>query len=152
MMIDTVSLNLKKALIRKQTCFALLTDHEVEVLATLLREKHISAGEVIVNEGEPVDCFYLIVSGDAEVRHISLKQPFPQVEYVAHLSANNWDAIGLNETGFYSLSGLRTATVVALTDMILLGLSLSIFHGFALSYSHVNEVMRQQSERFVVTK
>lgn len=152
MMTDPVSLNLKKALIRKQTCFSRLTDHEVEILATLLHEKRIVAGEIIVREGDLVDSFYLIVSGDADVRHVSFKNDNPQIESIAVLSANNWDAIGLNETGFYSLSGLRTATVVALTDMVVLSLNLSIFHGFALSYSHVNEVMREQSEKFVIAK
>lgn len=148
MMRDPVSEKLKNALIKKQTCFSKLADREIEMLASLLEEKRFKPGDVIVNEGDPVDSFYLIVSGNADVRHVTYKNDSPQIESVATLSAKNWDAIGLNETGFYSLSGLRTATVVALTDMVLLTLRLPVFHGFALNYPHVSEVMREQSRQF----
>jgi len=55
----------------------------------------------------------------------------------------------LNETGFYSLTGKRTATVVALTDLETLYLSVAAFHGFALAHSHVNEIMHEQAEEFL---
>ncbi len=140
------ALNRKKMLIKNQTCFSKLEDHEAEVLATLLIEKKIKKGETIVTEGDSVDSFYLITSGTADVR---VRQPNNVVISVAELCAANFDAIGLNETGFYSLSGLRTATVVALTDMTLFYLALPIFHGFALFYPHVCEVMREQAEKFL---
>jgi len=142
----TKALNRKKMLIKNQTCFSKLEDHEAEVLATLLREKKIKKGETIVTEGDPVDSFYLIASGSADVR---VRHPNNVVISIAELRAANLDAIGLNETGFYSLSGLRTATVVALTDMTLFYLALPIFHGFDLFYPHVNEVMREQAEKFL---
>jgi hypothetical protein len=68
------------------------------------------------------------------------------VSSVAILSAG--DAIGLNETGFYSISGKRTATVIALTEMNLYRLSVAAFHGFSLSHTHVSEVMRKNSNLF----
>jgi hypothetical protein len=58
-------------------------------------------------------------------------------------------SIGLNETGFYSLSGVRTATVCAMTPMITLRLSVAAFHGFALSNSHVSAVMRKNASEIL---
>ena len=55
-------------------------------------------------------------------------------------------AIGLNETGFYSISGRRTATVIAMTDMHLFRLSVTAFRGLALAYPHINQVMRENAE------
>lgn len=138
---DIVDLNLKKELIIKQPFFSQLTNEEREVLATLLIEKHKTAGDTIVREGDPIDSVYIIVKGEAEVRHVTLKNHELQVKSVATL--NPGESIGLNETGFYSISGVRTATVVAKSDMILLSLSLAALHGFALSYPHVNEIMRK---------
>jgi len=138
---DLVDLTTKKSLIKNQACFAQLTDEEATELAGILAEKRFSAGDTIVTEGDPVDSVYFIVSGTADVRHVTIKDNQPQVESVAKLSEE--DAIGLNETGFYSLSGRRTATVVAATDMLLLHLRIPAFHGFALAHSHVSELMRR---------
>lgn len=143
-MAESVSLSFKKNLVKQQACFAQLKDDELEVLASLFVEKLYKAGETIVTEGDPVDSVYLIVRGTAEVRHLSVKNNMIHIEPIATLKPN--EAIGLNEVGFYSLSGLRTATVVAVTDIVLLRLSVAAFNGFALENSHVNKVMRQNAE------
>lgn len=139
-----LSIAVKKELISKQPLFAQLTDEEMDVLLTLFVEKKVKAGETIVTEGDTVDSVFLIVNGMADVRHVSIQNEQLKVDSIATLDAGA--SIGLNETGFYSLSGRRTATVVALTDMILLELSVAAFHGFALSYSHVSSIMRQNSD------
>ena len=141
---DITDLATKKSFIRKQACFKPLTDRESEGLATLLEDMHFKAGTTIVNEGDPVDSVYLIVSGSADVRHITVSPTGLESHSVATL--NPGDSIGLNDTGFYSLTGLRTATVVALTDMHLLSLNIAEFHGFALANSHVHAVMRKNAE------
>jgi CRP-like cAMP-binding protein len=143
---DTIDLSLKQSFIKKQNCFVLLSDQEIEGLARLLMEKRFAAGETIVTEGDLVDNVFLIVSGEADVRVATMKDRIPQIQSVAVLKAG--EAIGLNESGFYSLSGKRTATVVAMTDMVVLQLSVAKFHGFALAYPHVNEVMRKSAEKF----
>ncbi|HLB43522.1 MAG TPA: cyclic nucleotide-binding domain-containing protein [Gammaproteobacteria bacterium] len=140
---DTVDPKYKQAFIKKQACFSQLTDQEISELATLFVEKSIQPGETIVTQGDLVDSVFLIVDGTADVRYVSIKDNTIHTESVAQLGPEQ--AIGLSETGFYSLSGLRTATVVALTKMILLRLSVAAFHGFALSHSHVNAVMRKFS-------
>lgn len=141
---EVTDLNLKKEFIKKQTCFNQFTDSETEKLAELLHEKHVPVGTTIVTEGDPVDSVYLIVKGTADVRVTTVKDNALHTQSVAKLGPE--DSIGLNETGFYSLSGKRTATVVAETEMILLHLNIAEFHGFALAYSHVNEVMRRNAE------
>lgn len=130
-------------LVKKQPIFAQLTDSEAEELATLFTEIIAVPNQVIVKEGEPVDSIYLVGKGTADVRVISYPENQPKVSSVAILSAG--DSVGLNETGFYSISGKRTATVVAMTDMKLYRLSVAAFHGFSLSHTHVSEVMHRNS-------
>ncbi|MHB1948002.1 MAG: cyclic nucleotide-binding domain-containing protein [Gammaproteobacteria bacterium] len=147
---DTVGTDIKKAFIKKQPVFAKLNDEEVNTLVDLLVEKHYQPDETIVTEGEPVDSVLLIVKGDVDVRHVSIQDHQPVIQSLATLSAGT--AIGLNETGFYSLSGVRTATVVAKTEVITLYLSMARFHGFALAYPHVSEIMRKNADAHVGTK
>jgi CRP-like cAMP-binding protein len=118
-----------------------LTDNELAELASLFTEVKVAAGEIIVKEGDPVDSVYLIAVGSAEVKHIAINGGKTGSTAVAILGAH--DAIGLNETGFYSLSGKRTATVVATTDMILFRLSVAAFHGFSLTHAHVSQVIHE---------
>lgn len=152
MIITPVALNVREDKLRKQACFSQLSDEEIKTLAKLLVEKHFSAGDTIVNEGDHVDSFYLLVYGTAEVRKTSYENEKSQSKIVALINANTNDAIGLNETGFYSLTGLRTATVVAKTEVLVLTLTVPLFHGFSLAYPHVNEVMRQQSTQLIFRK
>lgn len=147
---NTVDMETKKSFIKKQPVFSKLTAEEVDTLAELLDEVHFKPEDTIVTEGDPVDSVYLIVKGEADVRHVTIQDHTPVIQSLATLK--DGAAIGLNETGFYSLSGIRTATVVANTDMITLCLSMPRFHGFALAYPHVNEIMRRNVETSVGTK
>lgn len=146
-MAEPIDLATKKDYLKKQQAFSQLNSEETEVLATLLVEKHFQPNDTIVTEGDHVDSIYIIVSGTADVRHITIQDHVPQIKSVATLGPGT--AIGLNEEGFYSLSGVRTATVVALTDMVTLRLSVAAFHGFALMNAHVNEVMRKQAKNLI---
>lgn len=130
-------------LIKKQPLFTQLTQDEVNELASLFVRLAMSPGAVIVKEGDEVDSVYLIESGTADVKVTNLQNNVQVSHSVAILSSG--DAIGLNETGFYSLSGKRTATVLAMTDMVLYKLSVASFHGFALSHTHVSEIMHQHA-------
>ena len=143
-MSDLADPDLRKSLIKQQRCFAKLTETETETLSQLLVEEHVSKGATIVTQGKPVDSVYFITSGIADVRRVSIKDDKPTFESLAKLKTG--ETIGLSDTGFYSLSGVRTATVVAETDMVLYRLSVPAFNGFALAYPHVNEVMRKNVE------
>ena len=132
----------KKELLKKQKVFAPLNNDEFDILSTLFLEKEIKSGTTIVTEGETVDSVYIILQGKADVRHLSMKDGKINVESITTLTSGA--AIGLSETGFYSLTGLRTATVVALTDMVVLRLSIAAFNGFALAYPHVKEMLTKK--------
>lgn len=130
--------------LRHHSFFSLLTQDEIEMLATLLAEKICLPHETIVTEGDYIDSVFFIVSGTADVQHVSI-EPDQTVKTTSVATLKPMDTIGLNERGFYSITGKRTATVVALSEMVLLRLDLAVLHGFALSHSHVNEVMRKNA-------
>ena len=140
---NTLDAATKIALIHKQACFKPLNSDEINMLADLFSVKNFPAGSVIVKQGDIVDSIYLIAEGEADVIVSQLVDGKREDKNVATLKETQ--AIGLSETGFYSLSGLRTATVTAKTDMTLLYLRVAVFHGFALAHAHVAEVMRQFS-------
>jgi len=144
-MTGELSLEQKKSLIKKQACFSGLNDEEIGALAKLLKEKVFKSGDVVVNEGDSVDSFFLLADGEAQVQKLNYNESTPKLEDVAVLSAKNNAAIGLDEKGFYSLTGLRTASVKAKTDLVTLYMPITLFHGFALFYSHVAEAMRDQA-------
>ena len=143
--LDENELNLRKVQISRQLCFANLNPAEIDVLATLLKETRFQPGDTIVSEGERVDSVFLIVKGSADVIRSSRENEMTITKIVATL--DDGDAIGLSEHGFYSLTGQRTATVVATSEMITLKLIVTLFRGFALAYPHASQVMREQSER-----
>lgn len=144
-MTNELDIEFKKNQILQQKCFQKLNPNEVEVLATLLKETTFNAGEVIVKEGDRVDSVFIIIKGEADVIRVDVENDKIIEKKVATL--HDGGAIGLSDQGFYSLTGLRTATVIAATDMLTLKLSVSLFRGFALAYPHANEVMRVQAER-----
>ncbi|HSW68916.1 MAG TPA: cyclic nucleotide-binding domain-containing protein [Gammaproteobacteria bacterium] len=142
-----IDMDIKRSFIKKQNVFTQLTDEEIDVLASLLTEKHFAPEDTIVTEGEHVDSVYFIVKGIADVRHVSIQEGATHIESVATL--HEGAAIGLNETGFYSVSGVRTATVTAISPLVALRLSVAAFHGFALSNSHVSAVMRKNASKIL---
>ncbi len=144
-MANEISIETKKELVKKQGCFSNLSDTEIDVLVTLLVEKKFVPGEVIVKQSARVDSVYIIVSGDADVTVTKRENDQSVTEKVAEMHAGN--AIGLNDRGFYSITGLRTATVTATTEVVTLKLSVVVFRGFALAYPHASQVMREQAER-----
>lgn len=124
----TSSLTVRQDLIKRFPCFAMLTNAQSEELGLLMREIHYAANERIVTENDLVDSVYIILSGEAEVTHeIKKRKNIVQVP-VAALRAS--EGIGLNDTGFYSTTGKRTASVTAVTDMLLLRLDLKDLYGF----------------------
>ena len=132
-------------LVKKQTLFSQLREEEITELASLFTEIKIEPGAVIVKEGDSVDSVYLIGNGTADVMQVEAGHDHSETKSIAILSFG--DSIGLNETGFYSISGNRTATVIALTDMLIYRLSVPAFRGFALSHTHVAEIMNKNSSK-----
>lgn len=124
----------KQQLIRNIPCFASLTDTQINELIGLIQDVSANKGSAIVAEDQLVDTVYFIVSGQAEVSTSSnIKQRSkPDSLPIACLSAG--ETIGLNDSGFYSTTGKRTANVVALTAMKLMKLSVQDLHDFLIKY------------------
>ena len=127
---NPISMNLdeRKTIIAAYPLFAQLQSDDIARLAELMQGYSFSEQETIVKEGAPIDSVYLIASGDAEVTHkiTTLEKSMELPISVLHPG----DAIGLSDEGFFSKSGLRTATVTALTPMVLLGINVSEFTQF----------------------
>lgn len=120
---NSVTIAERQAYIHAFPCFASLNSSQTAEMGALMQVIGFAAQEKIVSENELIDSIYIIVSGEAEVTR-ELKQgkklvPVPLAALRPH------EGIGLNDTGFYSTTGKRTATVTALTDMVLLKLELT---------------------------
>jgi putative peptide zinc metalloprotease protein len=124
----TVSLATRQDLIKAFPCFEALTLSQSKEMAALMAEVRFTPQEKIVTENELVDSIYIIVNGEAEVmREVKQRKKAAQVPLAA-LRAG--EGIGLNDTGFYSSTGKRTASVIAVTDMLLLRLELEELYQF----------------------
>lgn len=128
----TVTLPQRQQLIRGFPCFDSLTNDQCAELASLMCEVSYAAHEQIMVEHEMVDSVYIIVSGDAEVTREVKHRKKMVIVPIAVLRPG--EGIGLNDTGFYSTTGKRTATVTAATDMLLLRLDLIDLYGFLQKY------------------
>lgn len=142
-MSESMDINKKIAIIKSHSSFADLTAEEAEQLAGLLVEKEYINGDVIVKQGDPVDSIFFIVNGIADVRYNYIEDNQRKFKPLAKLTANQ--TIGLSETGLYSLSGVRTATVVAENNMLLLRLSTASLNGFALANPHVGRLLHKNA-------
>lgn len=133
-----IDLSERQALIRSFPCFKQLSDEQSLALAALTHDVCFVPGQVIVAEQALVDSIYFIVSGSALVTRGTKEGRHIHQEPIATLHAG--EAIGLNDAGFYSGTGTRTATVHAQTSMVLLRLSLDDLEHFLQKY-HLESAM-----------
>ncbi len=150
---NEVSIELRQGLIAGLPLFATFTVKERAALAALMTEVHYIPGELIVEEDTLVDSVFIIVSGQAEVsrksrsKHKLTKRPIITKVPVATL--NPGEAIGLSSLGFFSTTGKRTATVNALSDMLLLKLNLKDLDNFFQKYPHLQTTMHAATENML---
>jgi len=124
----TTSPEERQSLIQSLPCFASLTPPQSIELSNLSREISYSLKEAIVTQDELIDSVYIIVRGEAEVTaEMQYKKKVTSVP-LAILHAG--ESIGLNDTGFFSSTGKRTATVTALSELLLLRIDLKDLHAF----------------------
>jgi CRP-like cAMP-binding protein len=108
--LETVTQTLKDIFLFKD-----MTEQELLVIAPYLEEEVFDKGDVIVTEGQPGDCFYIIISGHVRVSRNNL-----------HLV----DIAGGGHFGEISLARpvKRSATVKALTPVRMFSFSQEQFH------------------------
>lgn len=137
----------KKSLIQRYQVFCLLNDAELQALAEISHEKSIPAEQIITREDEIIDKVYLIISGEAHVFKTITSQQDVKLIKVAVLTAN--DAIGLNETGFFSSTLFRTAMVKAASPMQVLEINVVDFQKFLSSPSILYPALKTNSEKIL---
>ncbi len=141
-----VSLTERQKLIAAVPCFMMLTAKESQTLALLMEEVVYHQGETVVTENALVDSVFIIVNGRAEVsrtvkkkvKKFSKKKSYHSVPIA---TLNSGDTIGLNDTGFFSTTGKRMATVKAITKMLLLRLDIKKLHHFLHTHQHIQHAM-----------
>lgn len=138
-----MDLPLRISLLKQHPCFSSLSSAHLEQLAHLFSEKHFLPGELIVSEGEIVNAVYFIVQGTAEVRQV-----VSQYEVIPLAVLNPGETIGLGQTGLYSRTGERTATVVAVDHMELLRLDITAFDKFLTEHADVDKALRENVQLF----
>lgn len=136
-----ISLPEREALIKGLPCFSMLDPEQTRLLASYMDEKHFTEGDTIVSENDLIECVYIIVKGDAVVSQQQLIKKKKIVQTILG-TLHAGESIGLNDTGFFSATGKRTATVTAATDMILLSLSLNKLLAFFKEHPDVQNAMQ----------
>ncbi len=129
-------------------CFSKLTEKQSEELADLCVEVIYDPGEKIVTQNELVDSIYIIVSGKAEVTYQSNHKNKKMIKEIPVAILNDGEGIGLNDAGFYSTTGRRTATVTAMTNCYLLQIGLKELYIF-LTQNDLELSMYEQSEKML---
>lgn len=142
-----IPIEARKQHIIKYPVFCLLPPDSIHQLALLVEEVHVRPNEVIVCEGDYFDGFFLIVSGTASVSKSLKRIKKTNPRHVITLGPNN--AIGLNESGFHCQQGVRVASVIAITDMVLLRVDLLSFYSFLKTHETIYPSLQKVSERFV---
>lgn len=136
----------RQAAITALPCFAMLSSAESKELASLMDEVQYKIGDVIVTEDSIVDSVYILLNGEIEISRkaitkisgLTKKENITVNIPVAML--NPGEAIGLNDTGFFSITGKRTATATALTECTLLRLDLKTLQGFLQKHSLLSDM------------
>ncbi len=139
-----IEIDKRKALIRHHPCFSTLKEENIEGLAELCSEHHYQAGDIILSEAELVDAVYLIAQGEIEVeRQINQSG---QIKHIPQAILREGDSIGLDEEGFFSKTGLRTATLTAISKVVVVGWPIDIFLHFLEQYPDFRASMKNAAQ------
>lgn len=160
--LSMISMEERQTLIKWLLCFSMLSHEQSAELAALMQEVFFLPNDVVVEENALVDSVYILVEGKAEVSHQVLKKPRkikikfrkkpPQMIKAPLAILHAGDAIGLNNTGFFSTTGKRTATVTAMSHLRLLKLDLKKLHDFLGKYPDLQSKMYATAEQMLRTQ
>lgn len=145
---NSVSVQKRQVLIKALPCFTMLSSEESHDLALSMIEKKYEANAEIVHEGDLIDSVYIIVEGQAEVAHITVNKKGKATRVPLAL-LNPGESIGLNDTGFFSTTGQRTASVFAITPMKVLCIPLKALHDFLKRHPHLDSMMHASASQML---
>lgn len=141
---EIISPSERESLLKSTLTFRNLSVTEINQLATIIHEVSYEPGEPIVIEGDLIDAVYIIARGKVEVTKEVELGTNKGSTFLAVL--NEGETIGLNQTGLYSETGRRTATVKATEKCLLLKLDLKEFNTYLTSHPHLLETMRANTD------
>ena len=144
----TTSTEKRVALLKELSLLNSIPPEELTKLATLFHDAAYPAGQVVVKEHDTIDSIYVIVDGRAEVTRLHQHDGKENTEILALLSMG--ETIGLDETGFFSESHQRTATVTAITTLITIRLELSVMQQFLQSHTFLPEEMQNTLNNMLI--
>jgi putative peptide zinc metalloprotease protein len=149
-----INLPARASFIKALPCFSMLTQAEAEELAALMIEETFPMNSPIVIEDEVIDRVYIITEGQAEVAHQVMKKKLGKTRWITLPLAviAKGDAIGLNDTGFFSDTGRRTATVTPLTEVSVLSLDIKNLHQFLHDNPHLKSAMYAKTKQLLRIK
>jgi CRP/FNR family cyclic AMP-dependent transcriptional regulator len=117
-----MNIDKEAAFFRRIFLFQDLEDLEIEQVLSRTHRRHFSAGKVIIQEGEPGDSMYIMVSGEVEITKrltLVLDEDTPKERVMIRLKAE--DGVYFGEMSLLE-DAPRSATVTASTDCLLLEL------------------------------
>lgn len=126
--------------------FSHLSPKEIETFTTLMQEIDFKIGEEIVKEGDFVDSFFLILKGEAKVIQNKIINGTNTTEAVIVATLKEGEAIGLDQVGFFSPHGKRTATVVAVTEITTLRMDIASFNAFLKKNANFDKKLKKMTE------
>ncbi len=115
---------------KKIFLFQDLQEDELRKVLDLAVPRHIPAGQVIVQEGEPGDSMFIMAQGEVEITKrltLVLDEEVPKERVMIRLKAE--DGVSFGEMALLE-NEVRSATVTALTDCRLWELGREDFLGF----------------------
>lgn len=117
-----MNMELEAAFFRRIFLFQDLDDLEIEQVLERTHRRLVSAGDVIIQEGEPGDSMYIMVSGEVEITKqltLVLDEDTPKERVMIRLKAE--DGVYFGEMSLLE-DAPRSATVTASADCCLLEL------------------------------
>lgn len=141
---DSLSLPSKIELIQSHPLFGALSPQAFDDLLSIALEKIIESNEVIMTEGDFIKNYYIIAEGEAIITRKANRPQAKKEELLAVLRRG--EAIGLSESGIFSSTGRRTATVTAVTKMLLLEISIEDFNTFLKKHHEFGKNLLEKSE------
>jgi CRP/FNR family cyclic AMP-dependent transcriptional regulator len=131
-----IEIHLRIAFIRAHPLFTFLSDPAIRELSEAAIERHCEVGEIILRQGDLVDSVYIIASGEVEV----------SVDNIRRTVLRTGETIGLSEFGFYSETGIRTATLRVIKDASLLCWPIELIRKFVDNHMVFMEAFKTSAE------
>lgn len=118
-------------------------------ISNLFYEVHYYPGDSIVTQDSLIDSIYLITRGRAEViqkvKKISKLTHKEKIVDTPIATVSAKDTIGLSDTGFFSPSGKRAASIIAVSEVRALVLDLKDLHAFLSKHPELQSAMYADS-------